>query len=72
MRITEDADLEKIIDLFPETLEVLYAIGFTDLETPPMRHAAKLVNVREAAAMMGADPMRLVEDLNRVIQGQDD
>lgn len=69
MRITEDMDLEKVIDLFPETLEVLYAIGFTDLETPPMRHAAKLVSVKEAAALMGADPERLAQELNRAIQG---
>jgi len=69
MRITEDMDLEKVIDLFPETLEVLYAIGFTDLETPPMRHAAKLVSVKEAAGLMGADPERLAQELNRAIQG---
>jgi len=71
MIITEGWQLEKVVDLFPETLGVLYAIGFTDLETPVMRHAAKLVTVREAAGLMGADSSRLVEDLNRVIQGND-
>jgi len=70
VRITEDADLEKILDLFPETLAVLYAIGFTDLETPVMRHAAKLVSVGQAAALMGADAKKLVEDLNRAISGE--
>jgi hypothetical protein len=69
MRITEDVDLEKIIDLFPETIAVLYAIGFTDLETPVMRHAAKLVTIGQAAALMGADPIKLVEDLNLAIMG---
>ena len=69
MRITKDVDLEKVIDLFPETLQALYAIGFTELETPPMRHAAKLVSVGEAAALMGADPDHLVDELNRIIQG---
>lgn len=70
MRIMEDTDLEKIIDLFPETLGVLYAIGYTDLETPLMRHAAKLVSVREAAFLMGVDVSKLVEDLNQAIQGE--
>lgn len=49
MEITEEWRLEKVIDLFPETIRVLYDIGFTDLESPLMRHAAKLVSVREAA-----------------------
>lgn len=69
MKITEDIDLERIIDLFPETLAVLYAIGFTDLESPVMRHAAKLVSVGQAAALMGADAKKLVEDLNQAISG---
>jgi hypothetical protein len=69
MKIAEDTDLERIIDLFPETLAVLYAIGFTDLESPVMRHAAKLVSVGQAAALMGADAKKLVEDLNQAISG---
>jgi hypothetical protein len=69
MEITEEWRLEKVIDLFPETMRVLYGIGFTDLESPVMRHAAKLVSVREAAGLMGADVYRLVESLNRCIQG---
>ena len=69
MKIAEDTDLERIIDLFPETFAVLYAIGFTDLESPVMRHAAKLVSVGQAAALMGADAKKLVEDLNQAISG---
>ena len=69
MEITEEWRLEKVIDLFHETMRVLYDIGFTDLESPVMRHAAKLVSVREAAGLMGADVDRLVESLNRCIQG---
>jgi hypothetical protein len=69
MMISEDMDLEKVIDLFPETLKVLYGIGFTDLETPVMRHAAKIVTVRQAAMLMGANPKKLVEDLNQAIMG---
>ncbi|MDD1748227.1 MAG: DUF1858 domain-containing protein [Methanomassiliicoccales archaeon] len=69
MMISEDTDLEKVIDLFPETLKVLYGIGYTDLETPVMRHAAKIVTVRQAAMLMGANPKKLVEDLNRAIMG---
>jgi hypothetical protein len=69
MEITEEWRLEKVIDLFPETMIVLYDIGFTDLESPVMRHAAKLVSVLEAAGLMGADVDRLVESLNRCIQG---
>lgn len=69
MEITEEWRLEKVIDLFPETIGVLYDIGFTDLESPLMRHAAKLVSVREAAGLMGADVDKLIESLNRCIQG---
>jgi hypothetical protein len=69
MMINEEMDLEKVIDLFPETLKVLYGIGYTDLETPVMRHAAKIVSVRQAAMLMGADPRKLVEDLNQAILG---
>ena len=68
--INEEMDLEKVIDLFPETLKVLYGIGYTDLETPVMRHAAKIVSVRQAAMLMGADPKKLVEDLNQAILGE--
>jgi len=70
MIINEEMDLEKVIDLFPETLKVLYGIGYTDLETPVMRHAAKIVSVRQAAMLMGADPKKLVEDLNQAIIGE--
>jgi len=70
MKINEEMDLEKVIDLFPETLKVLYGIGYTDLETPVMRHAAKIVSVRQAAMLMGADPKKLVEDLNQAILGE--
>jgi hypothetical protein len=70
MMISEDMDLEKVIDLFPETLKVLYGIGYTDLETPVMRHAAKIVTVRQAAMLMGANPKKLVEDLNQAIMGE--
>jgi hypothetical protein len=70
MMINEEMDLEKVIDLFPETLKVLYGIGYTDLETPVMRHAAKIVSVRQAAMLMGADPKKLVEDLNQAIIGE--
>lgn len=70
MMINEEMDLEKVIDLFPETLKVLYGIGYTDLETPVMRHAAKIVSVRQAAMLMGADPKKLVEDLNQAILGE--
>jgi hypothetical protein len=70
MMINEEMDLEKVIDLFPETLKVLYGIGYTDLETPVMRHAAKIVSVRQAAMLMGADPKKLVEDLNHAIMGE--
>ncbi|MDD1746292.1 MAG: DUF1858 domain-containing protein [Methanomassiliicoccales archaeon] len=69
MRINEDMDLEKVIDLFPETLKVLYGIGYTDLETPVMRHAAKIISVKQAAMLMGAEPEKLVEDLNQAIMG---
>ncbi len=71
MEITEEWRLEKVIDLFPETMSVLYEIGYTDLESPVMRHAAKLVTVREAAGLMGANVMKLVKNLNRCIQGID-
>lgn len=70
MMINEEMDLEKVIDLFPETLKVLYGIGYTDLETPVMRHAAKIVSVRQAAMLMGADPKKLVKDLNQAILGE--
>ena len=70
MMINEEMDLEEVIDLFPETLKVLYGIGYTDLETPVMRHAAKIVSVRQAAMLMGADPKKLVEDLNQAIIGE--
>ena len=70
MMINEEMDLEEVIDLFPETLKVLYGIGYTDLETPVMRHAAKIVSVRQAAMLMGADPKKLVEDLNHAIMGE--
>ncbi len=69
MEITEVWRLEKVIDLFPETIKVLYNIGFTDLESPVMRHAAKLVSVREASGLMGVDVDKLVENLNKCIQG---
>jgi len=69
VRIDEDMDLERVIDLFPETLKVLYGIGYTDLESPVMRHAAKIISIKQAATLMGADPTRLVEDLNKAILG---
>ncbi len=68
MEITKDWKLEKVIDLFPETLSVFYDIGFTDLESPVMRHAAKLVSLKEAAGLMGADVEKMVKRLNRHIQ----
>ena len=36
-----------------------------------MRYAAKLVMVRQMAAWMGADPVKLMADLNRTIQVPD-
>lgn len=71
MEITKDWKLEKVIDLFPETLSVFYDIGFTDLESPVMRHAAKLVSLKEAAGLMGADAGKMVERLNRQIQSDE-
>jgi hypothetical protein len=68
MRITEDWVMERAIDLFPETVGVLYGIGFSDLETPVMRHAAKLITIKQAAHLMGADLERLITDLNEAIQ----
>lgn len=68
MEITHEWKLEEVIDLFPETLSVFYDIGFTDLESPVMRHAAKLVDIREAAGLMGTDVESLIERLNRKIQ----
>jgi hypothetical protein len=71
MEITKDWKLEKVIDLFPETLNVFYDIGFTDLESPVMRHAAKLVSLKEAAGLMGADVEKMVKRLNRQIQADE-
>jgi hypothetical protein len=71
MEITKDWKLEKVIDLFPETLSVFYDIGFTDLESPVMRHAAKLVSLKEAAGLMGADVEQMVNRLNRQIQADE-
>ena len=68
MEITNYWKLEKVIDLFPETLSVLYDIGLTDLESPVMRHAAKLVSINEVAGLMGADVNKLVDRLNKCIQ----
>lgn len=69
MEITKDWRLEKVIDLFPETSSVWYDIGFTELDSPVMRHAAKLVTVEEAAGLMGADAGMVLERLNKCIQG---
>lgn len=69
MEITKDWRLEKVIDLFPETLSVFYNMGFTELESPVMRHAAKLVTVEEAAGLMGAEVENVVVKLNECIQG---
>ncbi len=71
MEITKDWKLEKVVDLFPETLSVFYDIGFTDLESPVMRHAAKLVSLKEAAGLMGADVEKMVKRLNRQIQADE-
>ena len=71
MEITKDWRLEKVIDLFPETLSVFYDIGFTDLESPVMRHAAKLVSLKEAAGLMGADVEIMVKRLNSQIQADE-
>ena len=68
MEITEDWKLERVIDLFPETVSLFYYVGFTDLESPVMRHAAKLVSIKEAAGLMGADVEHLVVRLNQRIQ----
>lgn len=69
--ITKDWRLEKVIDLFPETLGVFYSIGFTELESPVMRHAAKLVTVEEAAGLMGVDVKDVIVRLNKCIQNDD-
>lgn len=71
MKITKEWKLEKVIDLFPETQSVLYDIGFTDLESPVMRHAAKLVSLKEAAGLMGADVEKMVNRLNMQIQADE-
>jgi hypothetical protein len=71
LEITKDWRLEKVIDLFPETLRVFYNIGFTELESPVMRHAAKLVTVEEAAGLMGAEVENVIERLNECIQGDE-
>lgn len=71
MEITKDWKLEKLIDLFPETLSVFYDIGFTDLESPVMRHAAKLVSLKEAAGLMGGDVGKMVKRLNSQIQADE-
>jgi len=68
MEITEEWKLERVIDLFPETVRLFYDVGFTDLESPVMRHAAKLVSIKEAAWLMGADLEHLVVRLNQCIQ----
>ena len=69
MEITKDWRLEKVIDFFPETLSVFYNIGFTELESPVMRHAAKLVTVEEAAGLMGVEVENVIVRLNECIQG---
>jgi len=68
MEITEEWKLERVIDLFPETVRLFHDVGFTDLESPVMRHAAKLVSIKEAAWLMGADLEHLVVRLNQCIQ----
>lgn len=68
MEITKNWKLEKVIDFFPETLSVFYNIGFTELESPVMRHAAKLITVEEAAGLMGAEVDNVVMKLNECIQ----
>ena len=68
MEIIEDWKLERVIDLFPETVSLFYDVGFTDLESPVMRHAAKLVSIKEAAGLMGTDVEHLVLRLNQCIQ----
>lgn len=71
MEITKDWRLEKVIDFFPETLSVFYNIGFTELESPIMRHAAKLITVKEAAGLMGAEVENVIVRLNECIQGDE-
>lgn len=68
MEITKNWKLEKVIDFFPETLSVFYNIGFTELESPVMRHAAKLITVEEASGLMGAEVDNVVMKLNECIQ----
>jgi hypothetical protein len=68
MEITEEWKLERVMDLFPETVRLFHDVGFTDLESPVMRHAAKLVSIKEAAGLMGADVEHLVMRLNQCIQ----
>lgn len=69
MEITKEWRLERVIDLFPETSVVWYDIGFTELDSPVMRHAAKLVTVEEAAGLMGANAGIVLERLNKCISG---
>lgn len=71
LEITKDWRLEKVIDFFPETLGVFYNIGFTELESPIMRHAAKLITVKEAAGLMGAEVENVIVRLNECIQGDE-
>jgi hypothetical protein len=71
LEITKDWRLEKVIDFFPETLSVFYNIGFTELESPIMRHAAKLITVKEAAGLMGAEVENVIVRLNECIQGDE-
>ncbi|HUW68484.1 MAG TPA: DUF1858 domain-containing protein [Candidatus Nanoarchaeia archaeon] len=68
MEITEEWKLERVIDLFPETVRLFHDVGFTDLESPIMRHAAKLVSIKEAAWLMETDLEHLVVRLNQCIQ----
>jgi hypothetical protein len=68
LEITKNWKLEKVIDFFPETLSVFYNIGFTELESPVMRHAAKLITIEEAAGLMGAEVDNVVMKLNECIQ----
>ena len=67
MRIRAEENFEKILDLFPNTVEVFERYGFSGLTDPNVRHAAKLVTIQEAAHLQGVALDQLLRELNRAI-----
>jgi len=67
MKIRAEDNFEKVLDLFPNVIAVLERYGFSGLNDPALRHAAKLVTIREAAHLQGVGVEELLQELNKAI-----